>query len=52
MKTYSHTIRKAVILMTACLFLGGYALRQATGVPTYSRVTQLWPALSLLNLLV
>jgi hypothetical protein len=39
MKTYSHTIRKAVILMTACLFLGGYALRQATGADLQPRRT-------------
>jgi len=39
MKTYSHTIRKAVILMTAYLFLGGYALRQATGADLQPRHT-------------
>jgi hypothetical protein len=39
MKTYSHTIRKAVILMTACLFLGGYSLRQATGADLQPRRT-------------
>jgi hypothetical protein len=39
MKTYSHTIRKAVILMTACLFLGGHALRQATGADLQPRRT-------------
>jgi hypothetical protein len=39
MKTYTHTIRKAVILMTACLFLGGYALSQATGADLQPRRT-------------
>jgi hypothetical protein len=39
MKTYSDSIRKALILMTACLFLGGYASSQAIGANPQPRRT-------------
>jgi hypothetical protein len=39
MKTYSDSIRNAFILMTVCLFLGGYASSQAIGANPQPRRT-------------
>jgi hypothetical protein len=39
MKTYSDSIRNALILMTVCLFLGGYASSQAMGANPQPRRT-------------